>query len=138
MNKIRKGDEVVILTGRDKKRRGTVLDRVDADHVLVEGINMVKKHVRPNPMQGTTGGIIEKTMPIHISNGALFNPATGKGDRVGIKEVDGRNVRVFRSSGEPVGANEDYLRHKPHRYPYLMADPACPHLAPWSPAQEKP
>ena len=69
---------------------------------------------------------------------AVFNPATGKGDRVGIKEVDGRNVRVFRSSGEPVGANEDYLRHKPHRYPYLMADPACPHLAPWSPAQEKP
>ena len=104
MNKIRKGDEVVILTGRDKKRRGTVLDRVDADHVLVEGINMVKKHVRPNPMQGATGVIIEKTMPIHISNVALFNPATGKGDRVGIKEVDGRNVRVFRSSGQPVGA----------------------------------
>jgi large subunit ribosomal protein L24 len=104
MNKIRKGDEVVILTGRDKKRRGTVIDRVDADHVLVEGINMVKKHVRPNPMQGTTGGIIEKTMPIHISNVALFNPATGKADRVGIKEVDGRNVRVFRSSGATVGA----------------------------------
>jgi large subunit ribosomal protein L24 len=104
MNKIRKGDEVVILTGRDKKRRGTVLERVDADHVLVEGINMVKKHVRPNPMQGTTGGIIEQTMPIHISNVALFNPATGKGDRVGIKEVDGRNVRIYRSSGEPVGA----------------------------------
>lgn len=103
MNKIRKGDEVVILTGRDKKRRGTVLARLDEDHVLVEGINMVKKHVKPNPMQGTTGGIVEKTMPIHISNVALFNPVTGKGDRVGIKELDGRKVRVFRSSGEPVG-----------------------------------
>ncbi len=104
MNKIRKGDEVVVLTGRDKKRRGTVLARLDEDHVLVEGINMVKKHVKPNPMQGTTGGIIEKTMPIHISNIALFNPSTGKGDRVGFKEVDGRNVRIFRSSGETVGA----------------------------------
>jgi len=104
MNKIRKGDEVVVLTGRDKKRRGTVLARLDEDHVLVEGINMVKKHVRPNPMQGTTGGIVEKTMPIHISNVALFNPITGKGDRVGIKEVDGRKVRIFRSSGETVGA----------------------------------
>lgn len=104
MEKIRKGDEVVVLTGRDKKRRGTVLQRVDADHVLVEGINVVKKSVRPNPMAGTTGGIIEKTMPIHISNVALFNPATGKADRVSIKEVDGRNVRVYRSSGEAVGA----------------------------------
>jgi large subunit ribosomal protein L24 len=104
MEKIRKGDEVIILTGRDKKRRGTVLTRIDADHVLVEGINVVKKHTRPNPMQGTAGGIIEKSMPIHISNVALFNPATGKADRVGIKELDGRKVRVFRSSGEPVGA----------------------------------
>ena len=104
MEKIRKGDEVVVLTGRDKKRRGVVLNRVDADHVVVEGINMVKKNVRPNPMQGTAGGIIEKTMPIHISNVALFNPATGKADRVGIKEIDGRKVRVYRSSGEPVGA----------------------------------
>ncbi len=104
MEKIRKGDEVVILTGRDKKRRGTVLSRVDADHLLIEGINVVKKHVRPNPMQGTSGGIIEKNMPIHISNVALFNPATGKGDRVGIKEVDGRKVRVYRSNGDVVGA----------------------------------
>jgi len=104
MEKIRKGDEVVVLTGRDKKRRGTVLSRVDADHVLVEGINVVKKHVRPNPMQGTTGGIVDKTMPIHISNVALFNPATGKADRVGVKEVDGRKVRIYRSSGEVVGA----------------------------------
>ena len=104
MNKIRKGDEVIMLTGRDKKRRGTVLQRVDADHVLVEGINVVKKHVRPNPMQGTTGGIVEKTLPVHISNVALYNPATGRGDRVGIKEVDGRKVRIFRSNGEVVGA----------------------------------
>jgi len=104
MNKIRKGDEVVILAGRDKKRRGTVLARVDADHVLVEGVNVVKKHVRANPMAGTNGGIIEKTLPIHISNVALFNPATGKGERVGIKEVEGRKVRVFRSSGAVVGA----------------------------------
>lgn len=104
MHKIRKGDEVIILTGRDKKRRGTVLQRVDADHVLVEGINMVKKHVKPNPMAGTQGGIVDKTMPIHISNVALFNPETGKGDRVGIKDVDGHNVRVFRSSGAVVGA----------------------------------
>ena len=104
MEKIRKGDEVIVLTGRDKKRRGTVLSRVDADHVMVEGINVVKKHVRPNPVQGTTGGIIDKTMPIHISNVALFNPATGKADRVGVKEVDGRKVRIYRSSGDVVGA----------------------------------
>jgi large subunit ribosomal protein L24 len=104
MEKIRKGDEVIVLTGRDKKRRGTVLSRVDADHVMVEGINVVKKHVRPNPVQGTTGGIIDKTMPVHISNVALFNPATGKADRVGVKEVDGRKVRIYRSSGDVVGA----------------------------------
>ena len=104
MNKIRKGDEVIVLTGRDKTRRGTVLSRLDADHVLVEGVNVVKKHVRPNPMQNNPGGIVEKTMPIHISNVAIFNPASGKADRVGIKEVDGRRVRVFRSSGETIGA----------------------------------
>jgi large subunit ribosomal protein L24 len=104
MEKIRKGDEVIMLTGRDKQRRGTVLARVDVDHVLVEGINVVKKHTRPNPMQGTTGGIIDKTMPVHISNVAIFNPTTGKADRVGIQELEGRKVRVFRSSGEPVGA----------------------------------
>jgi large subunit ribosomal protein L24 len=104
MEKIRKGDEVIILTGRDRQRRGTILARIDAERVLVEGINVVKKHVRPNPAQGTTGGIIEKSMPMHISNVALFNPSTGKADRVGIKEVDGRRVRIFRSSGEVVGA----------------------------------
>lgn len=104
MNKIRKGDEVIVLTGRDKSRRGVVLARVDADHVLVEGVNVVKKHTKPNPMAGTPGGIVEKTMPIHVSNVALFNPATGKGDRVGFKEVDGQKVRVFRSNGAVVGA----------------------------------
>jgi large subunit ribosomal protein L24 len=104
MEKIRKGDEVVILAGRDKKRRGTVLKRVDADYVLVEGINVVKKHVKANPMAGTQGGIIDKTMPVHISNVALFNPETGKADRVGVKVVDGSKVRVFRSSGAVVGA----------------------------------
>jgi len=104
MEKIRKGDEVIVLTGRDKTRRGTVLQRVDADHVLVEGINVVKKHVKPNPMAGTQGGIVDKTMPIHISNVALYNPETGKADRVGFKEVDGRKVRVFRSNGAVVGA----------------------------------
>jgi large subunit ribosomal protein L24 len=104
MEKIRKGDEIIVLTGRDRQRRGTVLARVDAERVLVEGINIVKKHVKPNPMQGTTGGIVEKSMPMHISNVALFNPATGKADRVGIKEDDGRRVRIFRSSGEVVGA----------------------------------
>jgi large subunit ribosomal protein L24 len=104
MNKIRKGDEVIVLTGRDKSRRGTVLSRIDADHVLVEGVNVVKKHTKPNPMANQPGGIVDKTLPIHVSNVALFNPATGKGDRVGFKEVDGKKVRVFRSNGAVVGA----------------------------------
>ena len=104
MNKIRKGDEVIVLTGRDKSRRGTVLSRIDADHVLVEGVNVVKKHTKPNPMANQPGGIVDKTLPIHVSNIALFNPATGKGERVGFKEVDGKKVRVFRSNGAVVGA----------------------------------
>ncbi len=104
MQKIRKGDEVIVLTGRDKNRRGTVLQRVDADHVVVEGINVVKKHVKANPMAGTPGGIVDKTLPIHISNVALFNPETGKGDRVGIQVVEGRKVRIYRSNGAVVGA----------------------------------
>ena len=103
MQKIRKGDEVVVLSGRDKGKRGTVLRRVDAEHVVVEGINRVKKHQRPNPMQGQTGGIVDKDMPIHISNVALFNAASQKADRVGFKLMpDGRKVRVFRSNGEQV------------------------------------
>ncbi|WP_119156769.1 50S ribosomal protein L24 [Caldimonas tepidiphila] len=105
MNKIRKGDQVVVLTGRDKGKRGTVSARIDADHVTVDGINLVKKHVRPNPMKGTTGGIVDKTMPIHQSNIAIYNPATGKADRVGIKLLeDGKKVRVFKSSGEEIKA----------------------------------
>lgn len=103
MQKIRKGDEVIVLTGRDKNRRGTVLN-VDLSHVVVEGINVAKKHVRPNPMAGVQGGIVDKTMPIHISNVALINPETDKADRVGFSVVDGRKVRVYRSNGKVVGA----------------------------------
>ncbi len=105
MNKIRKGDEVIVVAGKDKGRRGTVLRRVDDERVVVEGINRVKKHVRPNPMKGEVGGIVEKAMPIHISNVALFNPNAQKGDRVGIKVLeDGRKVRFFKSNGELVDA----------------------------------
>ncbi|ATE60988.1 50S ribosomal protein L24 [Thauera sinica] len=105
MNKIRKGDEVVVLTGKDRGRRGTVLRRVDDDLVVVEGVNRVKKHVRPNPLKGEVGGIVEKEMPIQVSNVALFNPATQKADRVGIKVLeDGRKVRFFKSNGELVNA----------------------------------
>ena len=105
MEKIRKGDEVVVITGKDKGKRGTVLLRVDEEHVLVEGVNRAKKHVKPNPMKGVAGGIVDKDMPIHISNVALFNAATKKADRVGIKVLeDGRKVRVFKSNGELVNA----------------------------------
>jgi large subunit ribosomal protein L24 len=105
MEKIRKGDDVIVITGKDKGKRGTVLRRVDQDHLLVEGVNRVKKHQRPNPMKGLTGGIVEKDMPIHISNVALFNPQTQKADRVGVKALDdGRTVRVFKSNGEMVDA----------------------------------
>ena len=103
MNKIRKGDEIVVLTGRDKGKRGTVSLRVSDERVLVDGINVVKKHSKPNPMKGTTGGIVEKAMPIHQSNVAIFNAATGKADRVGIKVLaDGKRTRVFKSSGEEI------------------------------------
>ena len=104
MERIRKGDEVVVISGRDKGKRGTVLARVDERHVTVEGINTVKKHVKPNPMKGVAGGIMDKTLPIDISNVMLWNAATGKGDRVGIKTVDGKKVRVFKSNGATVGA----------------------------------
>jgi large subunit ribosomal protein L24 len=104
MERIRKGDEVVVITGKHKGKRGTVLSRVDEAHLIVEGINVVKKHIRPNPIKGVTGGIIDKTMPIDQSNVMLINPATSKGDRVGVKLVDGRKVRVFKSNGAVVGA----------------------------------
>jgi large subunit ribosomal protein L24 len=104
MDKIRTKDEVIVVTGKDKGKRGIVIQRVDADHIVVDGINVAKKAVKPNPMTGTTGGIVDKVMPIHISNVALFNAATGKADRVGIKTVDGKRVRVYKSSGEAVKA----------------------------------
>ena len=105
MNKIRTGDEVIVLAGRDKGKRGKVASRKDDSHLVVEGINLVKKHAKPNPMKGTTGGVVEKTMPIHQSNVAIFNAATGKADRVGIKLLaDGKRVRVFKSSGEEIKA----------------------------------
>ena len=102
MAKIRKGDVVVVLTGKDKGKTGVVTRRVDADYVTVEGVKVAKRHVRPNPMAGIEGGVVAKVMPIHISNVALFNAKTQKADRVGIKEVDGKKVRVFKSNGEAV------------------------------------
>jgi large subunit ribosomal protein L24 len=105
MNKIRKGDDVVVITGKDKGRRGAVLNVLDSGHLLVDGINKVKKHMKPNPVKGVAGGIVEKVMPIDISNVALFNPATQKADRVGIKVLeDGRKVRFFKSNGEVLDA----------------------------------
>ena len=102
MNKIRKGDEVIVLAGKDKGKRGRVALRKDDQYLVVDGINLVKKHTKPNPMKGATGGIVEKAMPIHQSNVAIFNSATGKADRVGI-QVDGDSrKRVFKSSGEEI------------------------------------
>ncbi len=103
MNKIRKGDEIIVLTGRDKGKRGKVALRKDDSYILVDGVNLVKKHTKPNPMKGTTGGIVEKAMPIHQSNVAIFNAVSGKADRVGIKlQADGKRVRVYKSSGEEI------------------------------------
>lgn len=103
MKRLRKGDEVVVISGKDKGRHGTVLVVMADDRVLVESINMVKKHTKPNPMQGVEGGIVEKEMPLHVSNVMLFNPVTNKGDRVGFKMLeDDRKVRYFKSNGEVV------------------------------------
>jgi large subunit ribosomal protein L24 len=105
MSKIRKGDEVILTTGKDKGKRGTVLRVLTSGQILVEGVNKVKKHTRPNPMKGINGGIMDKEMPIDISNVALFNSATQKGDRIGFKTLeDGRKVRVYKSSGEVIDA----------------------------------
>lgn len=114
MNKIRKGDEVVVLTGRNKGVRGKVLRRVDDSHLVVEGVNVVKKHVKPNPMKGEAGGVIDKILPIDQSNVAILNPVTGKPDRVGVKllsdaeqksrKTKEKGVRVFKSSGEEIKA----------------------------------
>ena len=104
MNKIKKGDDVIVIAGKDKGRRGTVLRIIDEeDRVLVEGINVVRKHQKPNPNAGVQGGIVEQERPVHISNLMLFNPITGKGDRVGFKKLeDGRKVRFFKSNNEVV------------------------------------
>ena len=105
MNKIRKGDQVVVTTGKDKGKRGTVLRVLPTSKVVVEGINRVKKHQKPNPMKGLTGGIVEKEMALHVSNVAIFNTASSKADRVGFRVLeDGRKVRFFKSSGEVVDA----------------------------------
>ena len=104
MEKIRKGDDVIVTAGKDKGKRGTVARRVDSDHVIVDGVNRVKKHVKPNPVKGVVGGVVDKDMPLHISNVALYNPATKKADRVGFKLLEnGKKVRVFKSNGEVVG-----------------------------------
>ncbi|SRR5690554_3696517 len=105
MKRIRKGDEVVVIAGRDKGRRGVVLRVVDDERVIVENVNVVKRHQRPNPARGVPGGIIEKEAPLHVSNVMLFNPATQKGDRVGFRVLgDGRKVRYFKSNNEVVDA----------------------------------
>jgi len=103
MNKIKKNDDVIVITGKDKGNRGNVLSVLDNDRVLVAGINKVKKHQKPNPVKGTSGGIVEIEKPIHISNIAIYNAATKKADRVGVKQLeDGRKVRVFKSNGEVI------------------------------------
>ena len=103
MNKVRKGDEIIVIAGKDKGKRGTITMRTNDSYVMVEGLNLVKKHTKPNPLKGATGGIVEKSMPIHQSNIAIFNAASGKADRVGIKLLaDGKKVRVFKSSGEDI------------------------------------
>jgi large subunit ribosomal protein L24 len=101
MKKIRQGDDVVVIAGKDKGRRGSVLRVFDDERVLVENVNVAKKHQRPNPNAGVPGGIIEKEMPIDVSNVMVYNPATKRGDRVGIRRLeDGRKVRFFKSNGE--------------------------------------
>jgi large subunit ribosomal protein L24 len=103
MQRIKQGDEVIVIAGKDKGRRGTVLSVLESGRVLVEGINMVKKHQKPNPNAGIQGGIIDKEMSLHASNVMLFNPNTEKGDRVGVKRLeDGRKVRYFKSNNEVV------------------------------------
>ena len=104
MNRIRKGDHVLVIAGKNKGQRGEVL-RVDGERVFVSNVNVVKRHTKPNPQAGIAGGVVESERSIHISNVALFNPATGKGERIGFKVLeDGRKLRVFRSSGEALDA----------------------------------
>jgi len=103
MRKIRRGDEVIVRTGRDRGRRGQVVSVLDEQRVLVQGVNVVKKHVKPNPMKGEPGGIVSREAPIQVSNIAIFNPATSKADRVGVRVLeDGSRVRFFKSTGETI------------------------------------
>ena len=105
MRKLKKGDNVVVITGRDKGKRGDVARVVDAEHVVVNGINAAKRHTRPNPLKNQPGGIVTKELPIHVSNVAIWNPVTQKADRVGFRTLDdGRKVRFFKSNGEQIGA----------------------------------
>lgn len=105
MSKIHKGDQVVVTTGKDKGKRGVVLQVLDTGRVLIEGLNLAKKHAKPNPMKGIAGGIVSKEMPIDISNVAIFNTASDKADRIGYKLLkDGRKIRIFKSNGEAVDA----------------------------------
>ena len=105
MRKIKKGDSVVVIAGRDKGKRGDVKEIVDAEHVIVAGVNQVKKHTRPNPMKNQQGGILTKEMPIHVSNVAIYNPVTRKPDRIGFRTLqDGRKVRFYKSNREVLGA----------------------------------
>jgi large subunit ribosomal protein L24 len=102
-SKIKKGDEVIVISGKDKGKRGTVVKVLEDNRLVVENVNMVKKHTKPNPNKGEPGGILDKEMPLDISNVALYNPATGKGDRVGFKILeDGKKVRIFKSNQEVV------------------------------------
>lgn len=103
MRKIRKGDDVIVVTGKDKGKRGNVVSVLVPDHVIVSGVNMIKRHTKPNPNAGVAGGIVEKEAPIHVSNVMMFNAKAGKGDRVGIKlEADGRKVRYFKSDSQVI------------------------------------
>ena len=105
MRKIKRGDQVVVITGKDKGKRGPVLGIPSDERLVIEGVNIARKHQKPNPMKGISGGIVEKAMPIHISNVALVNPATNQGDKVGFKLLaDGRKVRFFKSNNEVIDA----------------------------------
>ncbi len=104
MNKIRRDDEIIVIAGKDKGKRGRIIKMLAGDRVVVSGINMVKRHTKPNPQAGTQGGIVEKEAPLHISNVAIFNPETSKADRVGFKFEDGIKIRVFKSNQQPIDA----------------------------------
>src|SRR3954464_1461310 len=137
MQRIKKGDEIIVISGRDRGERGTVLRRVDAEHVVVEGVNRVKKHQRPNPMRGQTGGIVDKDLPIHVSNIALFNPATKKADRSGVKRLEeGRKVRIFKANGEQGEA--EAMAKEQNTKEQKRHDPKAKHAGGDKPAQKPP